>query len=138
MPFQCSDIWFLEIKATTAFYDAELYASSIVRFIVFHANQHVQVLRWHSTSLSGSINNSRSHQSFFHLLLNCLALESFGQVLSSSVFQRNLIYHQTGSAAYYYLTREQGKTPILEASTNSHFLAFFVSGMTRFPRHNVH
>ncbi|KAF8629048.1 hypothetical protein AX15_003548 [Amanita polypyramis BW_CC] len=52
-----------------------------------------------------------SHKSFLHLLLNCLALESFG------------------SAAYYYLIREQGKAvpPTLEASANYHFLGFFVS-----------
>ncbi|KAK2465684.1 hypothetical protein APHAL10511_002228 [Amanita phalloides] len=52
-----------------------------------------------------------SHKSFLHLLLNCLALESFG------------------SAAYYYLVKEHGKAtpPVLEASANDHFLAFFIS-----------
>jgi rhomboid-like protein len=52
-----------------------------------------------------------SHKSFLHLLFNCLALESFG------------------SAAYYYLVRDQGKAslPMLESSATYHFLAFFVS-----------
>ncbi|EAU90212.2 hypothetical protein CC1G_05750 [Coprinopsis cinerea okayama7 len=52
-----------------------------------------------------------SHQSFLHLLFNCLALESFG------------------SAAYYYLMREQEKSqpPMLESTGAFHFLAFFIS-----------
>ncbi|TFK39431.1 hypothetical protein BDQ12DRAFT_649893 [Crucibulum laeve] len=52
-----------------------------------------------------------SHKSFFHLLFNCLALESFG------------------SAAYYYLVREQGKMdpPLLESTSNYQFSAFFIS-----------
>ncbi|KAF8655043.1 hypothetical protein AX16_003279 [Volvariella volvacea WC 439] len=52
-----------------------------------------------------------SHKSFLHLALNCLALEGFG------------------SAAYFYLLKEQEKfdPPMLESSTNWHFLAFFVS-----------
>ncbi|KAJ2923697.1 hypothetical protein H1R20_g13394, partial [Candolleomyces eurysporus] len=52
-----------------------------------------------------------SHKHFFHLLLNCLALESFG------------------SAAYFYLMREQAKSdpPTLESTGAYHFLAFFVS-----------
>ncbi|KAF8624024.1 hypothetical protein AX17_007230 [Amanita inopinata Kibby_2008] len=52
-----------------------------------------------------------SHKSFFHLLLNCLALESFG------------------SAAYHYLVKEQGKASptMLESTAGYHFLGFFVS-----------
>lgn len=52
-----------------------------------------------------------SHRSFFYLLFNCLALESFG------------------SAAYFYLLREQGKAEpqMLESTAAYHFLAFFVS-----------
>lgn len=52
-----------------------------------------------------------SHKDFFHLLLNCLALESFG------------------SAAYFYLMREQekGEPKTLESTAAWHFLAFFVS-----------
>ncbi|KAF8801330.1 hypothetical protein BYT27DRAFT_7198411 [Phlegmacium glaucopus] len=52
-----------------------------------------------------------SHRSAIHLLFNCLALESFG------------------SAAYYYLLREQNKAEPqqLEATTSYHFLAFFIS-----------
>ncbi|PPQ79671.1 hypothetical protein CVT25_003245 [Psilocybe cyanescens] len=53
-----------------------------------------------------------SHRTAIHLLCNCLALESFG------------------SAAYYYLLREQNKAEpvILESTTSYHFLAFFISG----------
>ncbi|KAG5638563.1 hypothetical protein H0H81_011909 [Sphagnurus paluster] len=52
-----------------------------------------------------------SHRSFIHLACNCLALESFG------------------SAAYYYLIKEEDKAaPVqLESSAAWHFLAFFVS-----------
>ncbi|RDB15879.1 Presenilins-associated rhomboid-like protein, mitochondrial [Hypsizygus marmoreus] len=52
-----------------------------------------------------------SHKSFIHLAFNCLALESFG------------------SAAYYYLLKEQDKeAPAqLESTAAWHFLAFFVS-----------
>ncbi|KAF9482634.1 hypothetical protein BDN70DRAFT_852962 [Pholiota conissans] len=52
-----------------------------------------------------------SHQSFIHLLCNCLALESFG------------------AAAYYYLLREQNKAEpeILEKTSSFHFLAFFMT-----------
>lgn len=52
-----------------------------------------------------------SHKSFIHLAFNCLALESFG------------------SAAYYYILREQDKTspPQLESTAAWHFLAFFIS-----------
>ncbi|KAF9526093.1 hypothetical protein CPB83DRAFT_870558 [Crepidotus variabilis] len=52
-----------------------------------------------------------SHRSVIHLLFNCLALESFG------------------SAAYYYLLKEQNKAEpeILESTTSYHFLAFFLS-----------
>ncbi|KAG6873508.1 hypothetical protein C0995_014776 [Termitomyces sp. Mi166 len=52
-----------------------------------------------------------SHQSFLHLLFNCLALESFG------------------SAAYLYLVKEQDKAAPeqLEVSASWHFLAFFLS-----------
>ncbi|TFK25573.1 hypothetical protein FA15DRAFT_668269 [Coprinopsis marcescibilis] len=52
-----------------------------------------------------------SHKSVIHLLFNCLALESFG------------------SAAYYYLMREQAKEqpPMLESTGAYHFLAFFVT-----------
>ncbi|KAF5383564.1 hypothetical protein D9615_003761 [Tricholomella constricta] len=52
-----------------------------------------------------------SHRSFIHLACNCLALESFG------------------SAAYYYLIREENKAAPkqLESSAAWHFLAFFVS-----------
>ncbi|KAF6753062.1 hypothetical protein DFP72DRAFT_435485 [Ephemerocybe angulata] len=52
-----------------------------------------------------------SHKDFFHLLLNCLALESFG------------------SAAYFYLMSEQNKMdpPMLESTGAPHFLAFFIS-----------
>ncbi|KAG6832660.1 hypothetical protein H0H87_000842 [Tephrocybe sp. NHM501043] len=52
-----------------------------------------------------------SHKSFFHLLCNCLALESFG------------------SAAYLYLVREQDKAAPeqLEVSASWHFLGFFLS-----------
>ncbi|KAG6850569.1 hypothetical protein H0H93_011768 [Arthromyces matolae] len=53
-----------------------------------------------------------SHQSFIHLLFNCLALESFG------------------SAAYLYLVKEQDKAvpEQMEVSASSHFIAFFISG----------
>jgi len=52
-----------------------------------------------------------SHRSFIHLAFNCLALESFG------------------SAAYYYLIKEQAKEspPQLESTGTWHFLAFFIS-----------
>jgi len=52
-----------------------------------------------------------SHRSFLHLACNCLALESFG------------------SAAYYYLLKEQDKAspPHLESTAAWHFLAFFIS-----------
>ncbi|GLB43363.1 putative rhomboid family protein [Lyophyllum shimeji] len=52
-----------------------------------------------------------SHRSFIHLAFNCLALESFG------------------SAAYYYLVKEQDKAQPrqLESTAAWHFLAFFVS-----------
>jgi len=50
-----------------------------------------------------------SHMSFIHLLFNCLALESFG------------------SAAYFYLVREQNKSQELESTSSYHFLAFFIS-----------
>lgn len=52
-----------------------------------------------------------SHQSFLHLLFNCLALESFG------------------SAAYYYLLKEQDKEAPkqLEATAAYHFGAFLIS-----------
>jgi len=52
-----------------------------------------------------------SHRTALHLFFNCLALESFG------------------SAAYYYLLREQNKAEpdILESTTAYHFLAFFIS-----------
>ncbi|KDR68010.1 hypothetical protein GALMADRAFT_231645 [Galerina marginata CBS 339.88] len=52
-----------------------------------------------------------SHRTALHLLCNCLALESFG------------------SAAYYYLLREQNKAEpeLLESTTAYHFLAFYIS-----------
>ncbi|KAF8074693.1 hypothetical protein FPV67DRAFT_1474598 [Lyophyllum atratum] len=52
-----------------------------------------------------------SHRSFIHLACNCLALESFG------------------SAAYYYLVKEQDKAAPkqLESTSAWHFLAFFIS-----------
>ncbi|KAF8972677.1 hypothetical protein BDZ97DRAFT_1649500 [Flammula alnicola] len=52
-----------------------------------------------------------SHKSAIHLLFNCLALESFG------------------SAAYYYLLREQNKAEpeVLESTSAYHFLTFFIS-----------
>ncbi|KAF9564290.1 hypothetical protein CPC08DRAFT_705466 [Agrocybe pediades] len=52
-----------------------------------------------------------SHRTAIHLLFNCLALESFG------------------SAAYYYLLREQNKEEpeILESTSSYHFLGFFIS-----------
>ncbi|KAF8159829.1 hypothetical protein B0H34DRAFT_704954 [Crassisporium funariophilum] len=57
------------------------------------------------------LTNVFSHRSAIHLLFNCLALESFG------------------SAAYYYLLREQNKAEPaqLESTSAYHFLAFFVS-----------
>ncbi|PPQ73067.1 hypothetical protein CVT24_001612, partial [Panaeolus cyanescens] len=52
-----------------------------------------------------------SHQSALHLLFNCLALESFG------------------SAAYYYLLREENKAEPeqLESTSSYHFLSFYLS-----------
>ncbi|KAF5353070.1 hypothetical protein D9758_008762 [Tetrapyrgos nigripes] len=52
-----------------------------------------------------------SHSGFFHLLLNCLALESFG------------------SAAYTYLQKSQNNNhpEELEATSVYHFMAFFLS-----------
>jgi rhomboid-like protein len=37
----------------------------------------------------------------------------------------------TGSAAYYFLVKEQGNQypPMLESTTSYHFLSFFISGM---------
>ncbi|KAH9479680.1 Presenilins-associated rhomboid-like protein, mitochondrial [Psilocybe cubensis] len=57
-----------------------------------------------------------SHRTAIHLLCNCLALESFG------------------SAAYYYLLREQNKAEpeLLESTASYHFLAFFTSGNAKF------
>ncbi|KAF7771031.1 hypothetical protein Agabi119p4_7005 [Agaricus bisporus var. burnettii] len=52
-----------------------------------------------------------SHRGLLHLIMNCLALEGFG------------------SAAYFFLVREQGKQepPMLESTASFHFLSFFVS-----------
>lgn len=52
-----------------------------------------------------------SHRGLLHLLMNCLALEGFG------------------SAAYYFLVKEQAKEqpPMLESTASFHFLSFFIS-----------
>ncbi|KAL9713784.1 hypothetical protein Ac2012v2_003395 [Leucoagaricus gongylophorus] len=52
-----------------------------------------------------------SHRGLLHLIMNCLALEGFG------------------SAAYYYLVKEQEnqKPSVLESSASFHFMSFFIS-----------
>ncbi len=72
-----------------------------------------------------------SHRGLLHLIMNCLALEGFGETLQ--ILELNVEAHSrltTGSAAYYFLVREQAKQqpPMLESTSSFHFLAFFVSG----------
>lgn len=77
--------------------------------------QPAMAIRFMHNPLSGLsytlLTSMFSHRGLIHLAMNCLALEGFG------------------SAAYYFLVREQGKQqpPMLESTASFHFLAFFLS-----------
>lgn len=76
----------------------------------------------------------RSHQGFFHLLFNCMALASFGKSHSPlHIVPGHSIYSATGAAASQQLYLqfkkvEQERGALSEASPRWHLLALFVSG----------
>lgn len=75
-----------------------------------------------------------SHRGLLHLIMNCLALEGFGESLRASGkvgMSKTDDVQIIGSAAYYFLVKEQVKQqpPMLESTATFHFLSFFLSGM---------
>lgn len=130
-------------------HDAEFRAQSVVGAVLHSLHEYVQVRSLSCSPPSAPrLTFFDSHESFFHLLFNCMALASFG-MFGHGTCDRSRRMADThtswiGAAAGQQLMLqfkkvEQERGAVSEASPKWHLLALFISGQFQTAhRHAAH